>query len=209
MQVNSDEFLSGVPLIASALDPRHKTLPFLSPAQRAQVTVKLHEMAKEVDAEKITASTAASSSGAEAAAADVRDEDDDDDGVSEGGDGPPPTDENANAMRVLLGHNYVTSSDSGPENEVESFIREAPADLSVNPLDWWKLNSVRYPRLATLARRYLCVPGTSVPSERIFSAANLTVNRLRTRLTPEHVDTLIFLNKNGHTPKPKPKVQDK
>lgn len=31
-------------------------------------------------------------------------------------------------------------------------------------------------------------PGTSVPSERVFSAAGLTVNRL----SPQHVDMLLF-----------------
>ncbi|QQP50735.1 zinc finger BED domain-containing protein 1 [Caligus rogercresseyi] len=174
MKVNSDEFIYSVPLIASALDPRHKSLPFLSVAQRTDVTFKLLNMAKDVDS--------TTSRAAEAAAAAVGAVDEDED-VSEGeaaAAAPLPTDENANssAMRLLLGHNYVTSSDSGPANEVE--------------------------RLATLAKRYLCVPGTSVPSERIFSAANLTVNRLRTRLTPEHVDMLIFLNKNG-APKAKPK----
>lgn len=35
-----------------------------------------------------------------------------------------------------------------------------------------------------------------VPPERVFTAAGIAVNRLRTRLTPEHVDMLIFLNKN-------------
>ncbi len=33
-------------------------------------------------------------------------------------------------------------------------------------------------------------------AERIFSAAGLTMNRLHTRLTPDHKDMLIFLNKN-------------
>ena len=65
-----------------------------------------------------------------------------------------------------------------------------------NPTDWWKNYAERYPRVAKLARCNLCRPATSVPSERVFSAAGLTVNRLRTRLTPEHVNMLIFMNKN-------------
>lgn len=100
-------------------------------------------------------------------------------------------------MRLLLGDSYVATSDTGPKEEVESYLREPSAALEINPLAWWKINGPRFPRLAALARRYLCIPGTSVPSERVFSAAGLTVNRLRTRLTPEHVDMLIFLNKNG------------
>ena len=34
---------------------------------------------------------------------------------------------------------------------------------------WWKDNSDKYSTLSVLARRYLAVPSTSVPSERIFS----------------------------------------
>lgn len=44
----------------------------------------------------------------------------------------------------------------------------------------------------------MCVPATSIPSERVFSAAGLVVNRLRSRLSPEHVDMLLFLRKNDY-----------
>ena len=46
--------------------------------------------------------------------------------------------------------------------------------------------------------KYLSVPATSVPAERVFSMAGLVVNRLRARLTSEHVDMLVFLRKNYH-----------
>ncbi|KAF9970567.1 hypothetical protein BGZ75_002245, partial [Mortierella antarctica] len=40
-----------------------------------------------------------------------------------------------------------------------------------DPLGWWCVNKQRYPRLAVLARRFLAIPGTSVPSEQLFSDA--------------------------------------
>ena len=66
------------------------------------------------------------------------------------------------------------------------------------PLKWWKTYSSKYPRLSVLARRYLAVPGTSVPSasERIFSTAGLILTKLGNRLSPSCVDKIIFLNKN-------------
>ena len=51
------------------------------------------------------------------------------------------------------------------------------------------------PNLACLARRYLTVCGTSVPSEQIFSRVGCITNH-RSRLTPENVDKLVFLANN-------------
>ena len=52
-----------------------------------------------------------------------------------------------------------------------------------------------YPKLSTLARRVLCSPATSVPSERVFSIAGSTVSKLRASLDSDTVDMLVFLNK--------------
>ena len=52
------------------------------------------------------------------------------------------------------------------------------------------------PILAQVARAILCVPGSSVPSERVFSKAGELLNKRRSSLKNNHVDMLLFLNKN-------------
>jgi hAT family C-terminal dimerisation region len=63
-----------------------------------------------------------------------------------------------------------------------------------NPLQWWKKNSADLPHLSVLARKYLCIPATSAPSERVFSAAGLTIAKTRASLHPENAADLIFLH---------------
>ena len=56
------------------------------------------------------------------------------------------------------------------------------ATTELNPLCWWKENLHRYPILSKLARKYLCIPATSVPTERAFSSASNIVNAKRSCL---------------------------
>ena len=56
-----------------------------------------------------------------------------------------------------------------------------------NPLNWWKVENQRYPTLAKLAQKYLCVCATSVPSKRIFSIAGQIVSDRRSALKPDKV----------------------
>ena len=65
-----------------------------------------------------------------------------------------------------------------------------------NPLEWWKENSSKYPTLNKLALKYLCIPATSVPSERAFSIAGHVVNEKRASLLPETVNMMVFLADN-------------
>ena len=67
---------------------------------------------------------------------------------------------------------------------------------NTNPLIWYKENNARIPSLARLAKRYLCIQGTSVASERVFSAASSILTSNRNRLLPALVDKLIFLHNN-------------
>ena len=69
-------------------------------------------------------------------------------------------------------------------------------DMDSDPLLWWKSQERDIPTLSVLAKKYLCICGTSVSSERLFSLAGYVVNDLRARLTPEHVNMLVFLARN-------------
>lgn len=85
--------------------------------------------------------------------------------------------------------------------EMDRFKEVAPMPIKkgANPLNWWKEHETEYPFLSTLAKRYLCIPGTSVSAERIFSTADDIITAQRSALTPEHVDQIIFLHKNLKT----------
>ena len=75
-------------------------------------------------------------------------------------------------------------------------MQEVVSDLDVNPLKWWKEREQLYPLTSALAKQYLCIPGSSVPSERVCSTAGDIITSLRAQLKWQHVDKMIFLKKN-------------
>ncbi|CAB4421868.1 unnamed protein product [Rhizophagus irregularis] len=61
--------------------------------------------------------------------------------------------------------------------EISNFLARPPVlDLDTNPFEWWKNHKMEFPVIAHLARKYLIIPATSVPSERLFSDAGVTRN---------------------------------
>lgn len=120
-------------------------------------------------------------------------------------DKPPHTPKKRrSALANLLGQTFKharfsptpSSPNSKAAKEVQQYQDSPPLPLSDEPLVWWKSEASKYPHLAKLAQRYLCVPGTSVPSERIFSTACHIISAQRSALTSEHADQLVFLKKN-------------
>ena len=80
--------------------------------------------------------------------------------------------------------------------EMKHYLAETSISLNSDPLAWWKSKDSMYPLLAHLAKYYLSIPATSVPSERVFSTAGNIVNAQGSGLLLENVDCLIFLTKN-------------
>ena len=67
-------------------------------------------------------------------------------------------------------------------------------ECSENPLHWWHDHKRYFPHLSLMARKYLCIPATSVPSKRAFSMAHgYIVNEKRSCLLSDNVNTLYSL----------------
>lgn len=65
-----------------------------------------------------------------------------------------------------------------------------------NIIKFWKGRMQQFPWLTTLARKLLCIPATSTPSERVFNVAGLTISARRSSIHPNNVDKVIFIHDN-------------
>lgn len=65
---------------------------------------------------------------------------------------------------------------------------------SKNPLEFWKKHKNIFPELYKMQLKYLCIPGTSVPSERVFSKTGQLTSARRNRLSSKNLDKIVFLN---------------
>ncbi|XP_070399612.1 zinc finger BED domain-containing protein 4-like [Nothobranchius furzeri] len=81
------------------------------------------------------------------------------------------------------------------KDEILKYRERDTLGLDGDVLQWWRLQ-VDLPLLSALAKRYLSIPATSVPAERVFSTAGDIVTAQRSLLHPDHVNQLIFLKKN-------------
>ena len=58
------------------------------------------------------------------------------------------------------------------------------------------MHQLTHAMLATLARKYLCVPASSSASERVFSTSGNIVSKKRSCLKPHKVNELVLLAQN-------------
>ncbi|XP_036957922.1 E3 SUMO-protein ligase ZBED1-like [Acanthopagrus latus] len=179
--------------VASSLDPRFKTLPFLSDEARDAVFLKLTSEAAHLKQSNDETTPEQEDTSPTDAAMPVPTQ--------------PKRQKQSSALMALLGSSYTPETapqgktpSERAEEEVTIYRKVPSIHLSQNPLTWWQVHAEEFPLLAGLAKRYLCIPGTSVPSERVFSTAGDIVSAQRSCLTPQHVDQLLFLQKNFKIP---------
>ena len=164
-----------VALMSSFLHPRTKQLKFLSAEQRSQVHEKVKSELSRLNVNDVTLEQVPNAQK------------------------KPRIDETSDLD--WLDDIVLPTSQDDPQvlaskADVEFMHYIAEPDTKEHPLVWWKTMELVFPLLSTLARKYLCIPATSVPSERIFSTAGYLVNRHRASLHADTVDMLLCLHKN-------------
>lgn len=204
----SDIDTDSAAVMAAALDPRFRGLQFLSEEQRVAVHQRVVQQAEEnrqaSQNSKLQPACAASGSHSGNTGKEK---------TSDWLTAPPPPKrikkEASGISRLLRGASEIGGDDGVSdesryrfklEKEVTLYFTEDEIDVEDDPLQWWRVHSSRFPSIAGLSRRYLAIPGTSVPSEVIFSAAGLLVSKLRSSLSPSNIDAAIFLGKNTMLP---------
>ncbi|XP_076015911.1 E3 SUMO-protein ligase ZBED1-like [Genypterus blacodes] len=188
MEVDSSDLASKPAMIACMLDPRHKHLGFLTPMGRVAAKVKLHELVSKFD--KVTTPVITKIESQEALVTpEIKQS-----AVTSSSSSSHVRDDTKTTMMLLLGDNYSSSYSTDSEAQVDYYLRDISASLVADPLDWWRINSPRFPRVATLAKHYLCIPGVSLPP--LLSQDGQTFAKSRARLNSEHADMMIFLNRN-------------
>ncbi|XP_077215531.1 zinc finger BED domain-containing protein RICESLEEPER 3-like [Tasmannia lanceolata] len=80
------------------------------------------------------------------------------------------------------------------KSEMDTYLEEIRLKCDktfFDVLEWWKMNTLKFPTLSRMARDILTIPITTVASESAFSAGGRVLDQYRSSLAPKIVDALI------------------
>ncbi|XP_043472418.1 zinc finger BED domain-containing protein RICESLEEPER 2-like [Leptopilina heterotoma] len=78
-------------------------------------------------------------------------------------------------------------------NEIDYYLSLKRADKNENVLKWWQQYEHKFPNLSRMAKDFLSIQATSVPVERLFSRASLTIRKHRNSLGKSTARQLLCL----------------
>ena len=199
---------------ASMLDPRFKSLHWMKQEEKERIRMLIREeavaisegeplekLAPEIVVKREQSSPVKEEKADEAnpplpSLADLGGDDMEDERGPEVVEGAPPKKRKQGFFDVIFVKEEKPNQESRVDLELRNYMAEENAPETTGPLDWWQIRKPMYPILTKLVMKFLCVPGTSVPSERVFSAAGNLVTKKRAALSKENVNILLFMNKN-------------
>ena len=116
---------------------------------------------------------------------------------------PPPTKKAKKNLGSLTSMRKIKHSPSPAQSprdraasEIARYLQFPIIDGDDDPLQWWKFHENDFPLLSQYARRYLAIPASSAPTERLFSKAGQIVTAKRVQLKPNKANMLVFLAEN-------------
>ncbi|EZA55665.1 hypothetical protein X777_04307 [Ooceraea biroi] len=96
-----------------------------------------------------------------------------------------------NARWVHL--NMLRNEDKMP-TDLKHYLDQPMIDRKKNLICYWINFASVYPTLSVIAKKYLAIVATSVPSERLFSRTGNILTDSRNRLSSDHLQQLLLLN---------------
>ncbi|CAG8839117.1 30522_t:CDS:1, partial [Gigaspora margarita] len=93
-------------------------------------------------------------------------------------------------IQQILIIKQTCASTSNNLYELQQYLNEPMISKDTKALDWWKLNCNQFSNLFKIAKDFLAILATSVPSEHIFSLANRIVDDNCTNLDSNTVKAL-------------------
>jgi trimeric autotransporter adhesin len=190
-------------MIAAALDPRTKAMPFLTAADRilvdAEVEIAAVAIYKTMCSTTSAAAAAAAAATPTAAATDTAtaaaENDNDDDDLF---NCDAKTQAAATTSKSSLPHQTLQEQAVMAVRHEMSVLSRMEALkhtllLAGNPLEWFFNNRLMMPTLWELFKRVAPIPATSASSERVFSSAGATATKTRNRLMEDNLSRLVFL----------------
>ncbi|MBW0510215.1 hypothetical protein O181_049930 [Austropuccinia psidii MF-1] len=113
----------------------------------------------------------------------------------------PPPEPESNGQSGLFDKMYSEKWLEGGtvESEIQRFLAEPPEPKSTYILLFWKSRGGSFPNLSLMACKYLVIPETSSPSERVFSCGRKILTYQQASLSSTHVEQLSCLKDWVHT----------
>uniref|UniRef100_J3LXK4 HAT C-terminal dimerisation domain-containing protein n=1 Tax=Oryza brachyantha TaxID=4533 RepID=J3LXK4_ORYBR len=98
-------------------------------------------------------------------------------------------------MKAVIAENMKSANGAidTSKTEAEKYLAEENEEdhKGFDILQWWKINSARFPILSRLARDVLAIPISTVASELAFSTGGRVLDDFRSSLTPSMVERLV------------------
>ena len=83
------------------------------------------------------------------------------------------------------------------ESQFQMYLAEPQLSHNIHPFEWWAMRASRHPALVKLAKKFHCMPASSVRLERVFYTARNIVSPKQSCSFPVNVNLLIFYTKTG------------